>query len=108
MTTGIDYATKFIAMKPDDGSRSTIELLEVERTAGYSDMTDSEITRLIEYKEKKAEDSALLEESIKHNEEMLKQANEAAAKQLEQTETFFNKIINMEPALVRVDGSEVD
>lgn len=108
MTTGIDYATQSIALDPPDGSRSTAKLVELERTEGYSDMTDAEIARLIEYKEYKAQQDKFIEDNRKHNETMLEQAKEAAQEQLEQSNKFFNDIINMEPALVRVDGSEVE
>lgn len=108
MTTGIDYDTQFIGMTPDEASRSILELLEIERTGGYTDMTNDEIARLIRYKENNAEQGKIVSDNRANNEAMLKQMNETVQKQLEHSSYFFNTIINMEPALVRVDGSEVD
>ncbi len=108
MTTGIDYTTEFISLAPPDGSRSIAELVEIERINGYSDMTDAEIQRLIEYKEHQAQQAKLIEENHLHNEAMLLQAKEDAETQRKETREFFNKIISMQPALVSVTGNEVD
>lgn len=108
MTTGTDYATQSIALKPPDGSRSTAELVELERTSGYSDMTDAEISRLIEYKEFMAQQDKLIEDNRAHNETMLEQAKEAAEQQLQQSREFFEKVLNTKPSIVSVTGNEVD
>lgn len=108
MTTGINYTTEYISLRPADGSRSITELVEEERINGYSDMSDDEISRLIEYKEYRAEQSALIEQNKLYNQAMLKLAEEAAEKQRKETHDFFTKIINMQPALVTVTGNEVE
>lgn len=108
MTTGIDYTNEYISLKPEDGSHSIAELVEMERTSGYSDMTDKEISRLIGYKEYRAQQSELIEQNRLHNEAMLEQVKDDAEKQLQETHEFFNKVINMQPALVSVTGNEVE
>ena len=108
MITGIDYTNDYISLKPADGGRSITELVEMERTNGYSDMTDDEIKRLIDYKEYRAKQDELIEQNRLHNEAMLEQAKKDAANQLQQSRDFFNKVINMQPALVSVTGNEVE
>lgn len=108
MTTGIDFNTEFIGMKPDEDSRSILELLEIERTSGYQGMTDDEISRLITYKEHNAERSKVVEDNRTSNEAMALNMKKAVDAQLRQSREFFKEILNMEPALVRVDGSEVE
>lgn len=108
MTTGIDYTSQYISLRPPDGGRSITELVELERTEGYSDMTNDEISRLISYKEYQAEQSELAAQNKAHNEAMLEQAKIDAELQRQETHDFFNKIINMQPALTSVTGNEVD
>lgn len=108
MTTGIDYTNEYISLKPSDGSHSIAELVEMERTSGYSDMTNEEISRLIGYKEYRAQQAEVIEQNRLHNEAMLEQAKEDAEKQRQETHDFFNKVINMQPALITVTGNEVE
>lgn len=108
MTTGIDYTSQYISLRPEDGSHSIAELVEMERTNGYSEMTDDEIARLIEYKEYCAKQDELIEQNRAHNEAMLEQAKQDAELQRQETHDFFNKVINMQPALVSVTGNEVE
>lgn len=108
MTTGIDYTNQYLSLRPEDGSHSIAELVEMERTNGYSDMTNDEIARLIEYKEYCAKQDELIEQNRAHNEAMLKQAKEEAEKQRQETRDFFDKVINMQPALASVTGNEVE
>lgn len=108
MTTGIDYTSQYISLRPADGSRSIAELVELERTSGYSDMTNDEIARLIEYKEYMAQQAEIIEQNRAHNEAILEQAKQDAELQRQETHDFFNKIINMQPALISVTGNEVE
>ena len=63
MITGnnIDYNTQYIGMRPDENTRSINELLKEERENGYSNMTDTEISNLIEYKMYQAEHAKKME-----------------------------------------------
>lgn len=68
MTTGIDYDTQFIGMKPDENTPSILELLEEECKHGYSNMSDNDIARLIRYKQYFATKEAVNEYLTKENE----------------------------------------
>lgn len=108
MTTGIDYTAQYISLKPSDGSRSIAELVELERTSGYSDMTDAEISSLIEYKEYQAQHSAIIEQQKDYLDSALEQQRISAEQQRTETRQFFQAIINQEPILINVTGNEVD
>ena len=102
MTTGTDYNTRFISMRPDEDTRSIAELCEVERTEGYSGMTDKEIANLIEYKEYQAERSktiAIIEQESKEKVELFK---EALAQQRQDAKESFDRIINSNPVFKSV------
>lgn len=108
MTTDIDYATEFIGLKPDENSRSTVELCEMERTEGYQNMSDEEISRLIKYREYCAKQDQSIADKKAANESALKELGDIATESVKKSQEFFNQIINMEPALVSVTGNEVD
>lgn len=107
-TNSVDYATQFIAMRPDDETRSVVELLDVEKNDGYSNMTDAEIRNLIAYKEHTAQNSVIIEQNKEHNDAVLKAMKETAEEQLQETRSFFQQALNTNPVLMSVTGNEVN
>lgn len=49
MTTGNDYAIRFISIRPDENTRSIVEIEEEVKTNGYVNLNDDEINNYIEY-----------------------------------------------------------
>lgn len=106
MTTGIDYITEYTSLRPRDDVRSITELVELERTSGYSDMSDEEISNLIAYKEyvaKRSEEIKLVEAKIKEENEMLKKSIE---EQKMSNEEFMNAIFSLSPNFQTVENNE--
>ena len=103
----LDTATQYISMKDKDGSRSIVELCDLELQSGYSGMTDAEIAKLIKYHEaiaKRDESIALQMKSLQAQQDAL---NESLKWQEENADAMFAKIINMIPVLTTVTGNEV-
>lgn len=107
MTTGTDYNTKYINLRPNENTRSIVELLEAEKTSGYGDMTNIEIANLIEYKQYIATKTKELELANEHNKEMERIAQEEADKRVEETRARMNELLNATPMYRTVEeGSE--
>ena len=102
----LDTATQYISMKDKDGSRSIVELCDLELQSGYSGMTDAEIAKLIKYHEaiaKRDESIALQMKSLQAQQDALNESK----RQEENADAMFAKIINMIPILTTVTGNEV-
>lgn len=108
MTTGtdIDYTTRFISMRPDDDTRSIVELCEAERKEGYANMTDKEISNLIEYKQYEAERSKAIEIIKQESEEKLRLFKESLEQQRKDSRKMFDRIINSNPTFKSVKDGE--
>lgn len=107
MTTGTDYATEYIGLKPDEDTRSITKLVDIERTNGYSGMTDKEIANLIAYKEHVARLDAIASIDRAHNEKMQVVLEENAKKEKELSDKIFELTTQKEVELISVTGNEV-
>lgn len=108
MTTEINTATEYISMADSDGTRSVADLINEEAANGYKNMTDKEISKLIEYKTYKAKQ----DESIKLVAEQVEQHN-AELKSMLQTALdsdiqLLNKAINTPVETTIITGNEVN
>lgn len=111
MTTGnnfVDYNTRYIGLRPDDNTRSIRELLETERKKGYSDMSDEEISNLIEYKIYEAKQDKEMELLEKETNARIQTGLDLAKQMREDTMKMIG--LKREPVfkVIEDDGSKVN
>ena len=103
-----NYATTFISMRGQDGTRSIVDLEKEAQTNGFSGMTDAEINKLIEYRQytaaQDAQNSATIEALKAHQEEVKNSISES----LKKNSDFLEKLVNNVITPKTVTGNEVD
>lgn len=105
MTTGTD--NDFIGLAPSEGEKSIVEIAEIARKSGYSLLSDNEIDRLIEYREKKAEDNALLKIMKEESDERMRIFSESCEKQRQEAREVMRQILSIEPTFKSVKEDEL-
>lgn len=109
MKTGIDYDTQFIGLKPDENSKSILELLDEEKNNGYANMTDEEITRIMRYRESVAANVREAELKKQQAEESLARTRAAINENIENMNKMISEVFNTSVKFEEVeinDGQE--
>ena len=107
MTTN-NYATTFINMAGQDGTRSIVDLEKEIEANGYINLTTNEINKYIEYKEYIATNNANVNNILSS----IKEASETLINTLSESDKnnkeYINNLVSSIQAPKTVTGNEVD
>jgi hypothetical protein len=105
--TSVDTSTQYIGLKDADGSRSVVELCELERSSGYSGMTDAEIKKLMSYHIAIAQQNAETSAIVAAHEDAIAARLTKMEETLASNKAVLDKIINATFTPATVTGNEV-
>lgn len=108
MTTGTDYTTEFIGLDEPDGTRSITKLVDEAEANGYSNMTDKEIEKLMQYREYVAQNNAIVQAEFERQKNESLMRAEHLARQEQYTNSVLSALTGVVPEFASVTGNEVD
>lgn len=108
MTTGNDYINDFISMDEPDGTRSVAKLEKEAAENGYTNMSDKEIEKLMQYRERMATQSAMVQDNLQQQQLRSELLKNHLDQQQQHTLTILNELVGSPLQFEFVDGSEVE